>query len=139
MTTRTTQFHEQHDGLIERAELLAEVARELPALPQHRRTTRVKEAVAFLQDAVVPHTWVDERVLCPWVSDRLCDPLATATMRYDHVALRGMVDDLANTDPDDILELQRLLYGLHALISVHIWKEERLYLAMLERPGWPSS
>jgi iron-sulfur cluster repair protein YtfE (RIC family) len=139
MMTRTTQFHEQHGGLVERAELLAEVARELAGLPQHRRSTRVKEALVFLQDAVVPHTWVDERVLYPWVSDRLGDPLATATMSYDHVAMRGMVDDLANTDPDDVPELQRLLYGLHALIGMHIWKEERLYLAMLERPAWPST
>jgi hypothetical protein len=41
-------------------------------------------------------------------------------------------------DLDDTDRLQRLLYGLHALIEVHIWKEERLYLTLLESPAWPT-
>lgn len=138
MTTNTTQLHEQHDGLTERAELLAEVARELPALGKQERRARVDEALAFLYEAVVPHTWLDERVLYPSVAERLRDPFATATMGYDHVAIRGLIDDLAAADADDVPDLQRLLYGLHTLIGVHIWKEERLYLGMLERPGWPA-
>jgi hypothetical protein len=139
MRTKTAQFHEQHDGLTERAELLAEVARELPFLSGPKRQARVSDALAFLREAVLPHTWLDERVLYPSVAERLRDPFATATMGYDHVAIRGLIDDLAAADADDIEDLQRLLYGLHTLIGVHIWKEERLYLGMLERPGWPAS
>jgi hypothetical protein len=138
VTTATTQLHQQHEGLLERSELLAAVARELPALNPFERATRVGEALAFLQEAVVPHTWLDERILYPRVNERLCDPLATATMGYDHIAIRGLIDDLAAAADDDVDELQRLLYALHALISVHIWKEERLYLTMLDRLGWPA-
>lgn len=69
---------------------------------------------------------------------RLRDPLATATMSYDHVAIRGLIDDLAVADDGDLDLLQEMLYALHALIRVHIWKEERLYLAMLDRPAWPA-
>ena len=92
----------------------------------------------FLRDEAVPHTTLDERVLYPEVNARLRDPLATATMNYDHVAIRGMIDDLATADRDDVDQLQELLYGLYSLIRVHIWKEERLYLAMLDAPAWPA-
>lgn len=59
-------------------------------------------------------------------------------MNYDHVAIRGLIDDLAAADRDDVDQLQELLYGLYSLIRVHIWKEERLYLAMLDAPSWPA-
>ena len=138
MTIQTAQFHDQHDGLTERVELLAEVAGELPSLGREARAARLEEALEFLHRAVVPHTWLDERVLYPSVAERLRDPFATATMGYDHVAIRGLIDDLGAADADDVADLQRLLYGLHTLIAVHIWKEERLYLEMLERPDWPA-
>jgi hypothetical protein len=41
------------------------------------------------------------------------------------------------TDEDDVERLEELLYGLYALITVHFWKEDQLYLPLLERPGWP--
>ena len=99
MTTQTAQFHDQHDGLTERVELLAEVARELPFLGRQARVARVEKALEFLHQAVVPHTWLDERVLYPSVAERLRDPFATATMGYDHVAIRGLIDDLGAADP----------------------------------------
>lgn len=137
MSTATTQLHEQHRDLTEQVERLAELARRLPGLQRRQRGEQIREVLSFLQDTVVPHTWLDERVLYPQIGVRLRDPLATAMMGYDHIAIRGLIDDLAAADPDDVDELQRLLYALHALIGVHIWKEERLYLAMLDQPGWP--
>jgi hypothetical protein len=44
---------------------------------------------------------------------------------------------LEATDEDDVERLQELLYGLYALITVHFWKEDQLYLPLLERPPWP--
>ena len=36
-------------------------------------------------------------------------------------------------------KLQELLYGLDALIRVHLWKENELYVAMLDSASWPGS
>lgn len=41
-------------------------------------------------------------------------------------------------DPRDAETLQQLLYGLHALIDVHIWKEEELYISALDSSSWPN-
>jgi hypothetical protein len=49
-------------------------------------------------------------------------------MVHDHDAIVARIDQLADTDVADVDRLQELLYGLHALISVHFRKEEDLQL-----------
>lgn len=135
MTVQTRELHDAHTGLSEGAALLAESARLVPALPPDERAALLTQVAAFLDEEVVPHTKLDERVLYSATDARLRDPVAGATMNYDHVAIRGLVDDLLVADRDDVDTLQELLYGLHALIREHVWKEERLYLAMLDGPA----
>jgi hypothetical protein len=60
-------------------------------------------------------------------------------MRYEHRAIRWWTDQIAHADSDDIDELQRLLYGVHALIKVHLSREEDLYVGVLESPAWPAA
>jgi hypothetical protein len=43
-----------------------------------------------------------------------------------------MIEALAEADLTDVARLQELLYGLHALISVHFEKEEEIYLPLLD-------
>jgi hypothetical protein len=59
-------------------------------------------------------------------------------MRYDQLAIRWWTDRIAHADLEDVDELQRLPYGVHALISVHLSREEDLYVAALESPDWPA-
>ena len=49
-------------------------------------------------------------------------------MVHDPQALVERVERLERADPDDVDTLQELLYGLHALISVHFRKEEDIQL-----------
>jgi hypothetical protein len=58
-------------------------------------------------------------------------------MAYDHLAIRWWIDRIAEARLDRPERLQELLYGLDALIRVHLWKENELYLAMLDWPSWP--
>ena len=60
-------------------------------------------------------------------------------MSYDHLAIRHWISKLAETDPSDTDRLQQLLYGLDALIRVHIWKENELFLASFDSGSWPHS
>jgi hypothetical protein len=71
------------------------------------------------------------------VAKLLGHPEATAPMTHDHVAIRVRTVDLAATKETEVDRLQELLYGLYALITVHFWKEELLYLPLIERPAWP--
>ena len=39
--------------------------------------------------------------------------------------------------PDDIIELRRLLYGLHAILELHFAQEEESYLSMAQEHPTP--
>lgn len=56
-------------------------------------------------------------------------------MISDHRAIVSRIDALATAGPDDVEQLQELLYGLYALLIVHFRKEEDDYLPLFdERP-----
>lgn len=123
--------------LEERAELLSEAARELPGLsPEEREELRTR-VLGFLRHEIDVHMVTEERLLYPRVAERLGDPLAAAPLNYAHAAIRWWIDQIARADIADVDELQRLLYGVHALIRVHLSREEELYAGALDSPSWP--
>lgn len=98
-------------------------------------------ALAFLEQELLPHAAAEDAVLYPAVASVLGSPEATATMTRDHVEIARLVDELRR-HRDELLtplvptathEVQRLLYGLHAILVLHVAKEEELYLPLLER------
>lgn len=139
MTVYTDTFRKAHAELSERTEAIRLAAAKLPELSLDERRATLDELLEFLHGEVEPHTRYDERYLYPEVADRLGAPLATASMNYDHLAIRQWIADLQATAPSDLAKLQELLYGLDALIRVHIWKENELYLPAVGSATWPVS
>jgi hemerythrin-like domain-containing protein len=133
------QFREQHEVFRAWTDELRAAARIIPELDAAARFALVADLVAFLQEKIEPHTHVDEQVLYPKAAARLGSPLATAAMAYDHLAIRSWIAKLTEADEDDVATLQELLYGLDALIRVHLWKEDELMVRPLDSPGWPAS
>jgi hypothetical protein len=125
--------------LEQRADLLTDVARKLPAVEPAERAALRARALEFLRGDVHAHMELDERTLYPRVAERLGDPLAPAPMRYEHRAIRWWTDRIARTDIADVDKLQQLLYGVHALLRVHLSREEDLYVGALESPEWPAA
>jgi Hemerythrin HHE cation binding domain len=124
--------------LEERAELLSETARKLPELSLAERQEQRTRVLAFLRDEIGAHLLTDQRLLYPKVAERLGDPLAPAPMNYEHRAIRWWTDEIVQADVADTAELQRLLYGVLALIKLHLSREEDLYLGALDSPAWPA-
>jgi hypothetical protein len=133
------QFREQHEVFRAWTDELRAAARIIPELDAAARFALVADLVAFLQEKIEPHTHVDEQVLYPQAAARLGSPLATAAMAYDHLAIRTWIAKLTEADEDDVATLQELLYGLDALIRVHLWKEDELMVRPLDSPAWPAS
>ena len=138
MNERTRALRDEHRELLERLQPVRRVAQQLPSLDRAERAAAIARVVGFLQHEVVPHTRIDERVLYPEVSLRAGDPLFTAPMNYDHLAIRRWVDEIEAADPSDTYRLQELVFGLLALIEVHTWKEDELLLVALESSSWPA-
>ena len=132
-------FTSKHDEFRAWTDELRAAARLLPSLDKASRFAVVADLVAFLQERVEPHTHVDEQVLYPQAATRGGSPLAAAAMAYDHLAIRSWIAKLAEADEEDIPTLQELLYGLDALIRVHLWKEDELFVKPLSSSTWPAS
>jgi hemerythrin-like domain-containing protein len=138
MVIDTEGFRRAHGALCAQQDEVRALARRLPELSRPERNLEIGAVLAYLRKHVEPHTKLDERLLYPAVAERLGDPLVAATMNYDHLAIRDWIAKLADADLQDTDLLQELLYGLTALISVHVWKENELFLRSLESPDWPA-
>ena len=138
MTTHETEtVREGHAKLRDHLEHIRRAARELAAVSPEERHEIVGRILDFLRGTLLPHAEEEEKWLYQAVGELLGNPESTRSMAHDHLAIRARVVELAATEDTDVDRLQELLYGLYALISVHFWKEEQLYLPLLERPAWP--
>jgi iron-sulfur cluster repair protein YtfE (RIC family) len=137
-THETEAVREDHAHLREHVDNILFAAREIPSLSPEEREELVGRILDFLRNTLVPHADEEERTLYPEVARRLGHPEATAPMIHDHAAIRGRTVELSTTGASEVDRLQELLYGLHTLISEHFWKEEQLYLPLVERPVVPA-
>jgi hemerythrin-like domain-containing protein len=101
--------------------------------------------VGFLKEDLLPHARGEERHLYPAVEPLLREHgRATATMSVDHEFIEGYIAEIekavqamANGEGADGTRardrLERLVLQLQAVLEVHLEKEERIYLPLLEQ------
>jgi iron-sulfur cluster repair protein YtfE (RIC family) len=128
----TEAFRDEHRHLMVHVGQIRVAASEVTDLAVEERRTVVGRVLEFLRGTLMPHAEWEEQILYTVVGELLGDPKATATMSRDYVAIGRLIEALAETDPEDVARLQELLYGLHALITVHFEKEEEIYLPLLD-------
>jgi iron-sulfur cluster repair protein YtfE (RIC family) len=124
----TEPFRKEHEQLLEHIEHIAESAREMPRLSDEERDALRGRILGFLRGTLIPHAAAEEAVLYPEWAKLVGFADAAAPMIHDHEAIVARIERLEGADIGDLDALQELLYGLHALISVHFRKEEDLQL-----------
>jgi soluble P-type ATPase/iron-sulfur cluster repair protein YtfE (RIC family) len=86
-----------------------------------------------LEGELLPHERADEELLLPLVGRALGGTEATAALSRTHAEIEHQVRKLRmllvgldheNTQPEDVVELRRLLYGLYAVLRLHNAQEE---------------
>jgi soluble P-type ATPase len=93
-----------------------------------------------LTGEVLPHEHAEDTELYPMLARVLGGTDRTATMSRGHVEIAHLtarigrlLDDTSdNPTPDDLIELRRLLYGLHAVLQLHFAQEDESYLSIVE-------
>ena len=89
--------------------------------------------LAHLEGELLPHERADEALLVPMVARALGGSAATAAMSRTHAEiehqisrLRWLLTDLDNdsVQPEDVVELRRLLYGLYRVLRLHNAQED---------------
>lgn len=142
MPTTMQALRDEHAGLAPQIEQLRTAADRLNS-QSAAFTLRgtLDETIAFLRDHLVPHAMAEDEVLYPAVDHAMGVPGVTTTMSRDHIeilrhteALEALRDTLFAPGPStqQIADVRRLLYGLYALINVHLAKEEEFYIPLLE-------
>jgi iron-sulfur cluster repair protein YtfE (RIC family) len=136
MNTLTQPLRDEHEELMPHIERILEVATSIPEASLEQLRAGVDGVYEFLADHLLPHAQAEDAALYPTVQKVLGSPDATRTMSRDHVEVGRYIDELAvlrmDLSPENFKALQRVLYGLYALVKVHFAKEEEVYLPILE-------
>lgn len=138
----TEPFHAEHRHLLPHVDALASTGDAVGLAAADELLAQVDEAYEFLTGHLIPHATAEDEVLYPEV-DRLIgargDTRATDTMRRDHVEVGRLTERLGelrerlHDGVTEEVELRHVLYGLHAVVSLHFAKEEEVYLPLLDR------
>jgi iron-sulfur cluster repair protein YtfE (RIC family) len=136
MNSLTQPLRDEHKELIPHIERILEVANSIPEASLEQIRDGVTEVYEFLAYHLIPHAQAEDAALYPTVQKALGSPDATRTMSRDHVEVGRYIEELAGlreqVSPQSFKALQRVLYGLYALVKVHFAKEEEVYLPILE-------
>jgi iron-sulfur cluster repair protein YtfE (RIC family) len=136
MQTLTQPLRDEHQELIPHIEQIREVADSIPEAPVEQVRAGVNEVYEFLAYHLIPHAQAEDAALYPAVQKMLGSPDATRTMSRDHVEVGRYIEVLAELQQglssQNYKALQRVLYGLYAIVKLHFAKEEEVYLPILE-------
>lgn len=130
MTTIEAAVRAEHLAHAPKIDELRRLADELDDERPAVAAADLDRILLFLDLELLPHAAAEDAVLYVAVGELLGDERATETMRRDHVEIRRLVAEL-HQHRDDPRALRRLLYGLHAVLTLHVAKEDELYLPLL--------
>jgi uncharacterized membrane protein len=120
---------------------LRQLADALGSLPGPEARTGLRELRSFLVDTLVPHEEHEDREVFPLLAAAVGNDDVTAALHRTHTEIFHLVrflDRLVREVPDegpgpeDLTDLRRVLYGLDAIIRLHMAQEDELYVALGE-------
>jgi soluble P-type ATPase/iron-sulfur cluster repair protein YtfE (RIC family) len=135
------RFSAEHVTLRQHLEQVRAVADAIGVAPADSAVAMAREVHRVLVEEVLPHEQAEDTELYPMLARVLGGADSTATMSRAHVEIAHLVrrigrllDDIdaAGPDDDDLIELRRLLYGLHAILGLHTAQEDESYLSLAD-------
>jgi hypothetical protein len=132
--------HQHHAHILEMTNRFPEIADAL--LVDHGRgaTAELQRVREFLQGTLVPHLEAAEATIYPELERMLQNRHSMTPMRREHHELRRLISGYSGlveqtrgetVSIDRALALRRLLFGMYALLKVHLAEEEE-YLRIVE-------
>jgi heavy metal translocating P-type ATPase len=137
----TKRLREEHDELMPKLDSIRDTADRFDSMTSSEAMVALDRMRALLVDEILPHEAEDERVIYPQVSAVLPGDDPMALMSRTHREIFHLVDmlqrqlaDLPATgpEPEDLSDLRRILYSLHAILRLHFDQEEELYFSLQE-------
>jgi soluble P-type ATPase len=138
------RFSAQHRALRPDLDSVRDAADAIGAVPDADAVALAVKVHRLLVDEVWSHELEEGTELYPMLARVLGGTDRTATMSRAHVEIAHLIRKLGNVlddldtppDGDDLVELRRLLYGLHAVLQLHFAQEDESYLSLADdEPG----
>jgi heavy metal translocating P-type ATPase len=137
------QYRDEHRLLLPEVDRLRQVADRLEDLSPAVARRELQEVRTFLEEKLVPHEQEEDASVYPLVAQRIGGHDPTAAMSRAHLEIAHLVrlygrlldelpDRFSPLPADDLRDLRRVLYGLHAILRLHFAQEEEQYLPLLD-------
>ena len=143
----TDALRSEHARLRRETAHLARVASSLGTWSTPDMPEQLIEIRGFLSARLLPHAQAEEAVLYPMMDKVMGAEQATATMVADHRVIHQRADALAELignvgigppTPAQAEALREHLYGLWAIVELHLDKEEQILFDMLDERLTPA-
>lgn len=137
------QLRAHHAALLAIVDGVRSAADTLGELEGQAVASRLKNVQEDLHTTMLPHEREDERTLYPEIARGLRgdDPLAAMSRTHQeifHLALsfdrlvEEVDGDAGAIDPEDLVDIRRVLYALHTVLRLNIAQEEELYVSLTD-------
>lgn len=136
------RFRAEHREFAPELQRLRTTADRLGSLPQEDVRRELEAVRRFLVERLPQHEEEEEAAVYPVVARLMGGEDPMSSMARAHIEIshlvrvyRQLLDDLPPEGPtqEDLLDLRRVLYGLHAILRLHFAQEEEAY-AWLSSP-----
>ena len=134
---------EKHKLLLSQAHSLASTADSVGVVSIADLRENVDECLRYLANDLNPFCEVSHAVVYPVVGEIFGSLNSTNTMSHDIVEIRHLTAELERlhhilnkNDEVNVFEANKLrsvLFGVYAIISLHLTKEAEIYLSMLDK------
>jgi len=130
------RFRREHVEFAPEVQRIRTVADRLDAMAPEELRAELEAVRAFLCDRLPQHEEEEEAAVYPVVASLLGGEDPMSSMARAHVEIshlirvyRQLLEELPPTGPDrdDLVDLRRVLYGLHAILRLHFAQEEEAY------------
>lgn len=130
------RFRAEHKEFMPELQRLRQTADRLETLNHEDLLRELEAARWFIVDRLPQHEEEEEATVYPVVAklmggDDPMSSMARAHIEIDHLArvFRSLMADLPpeGPGPEDLVDLRRVLYGLHAVLRLHFAQEEEAY------------
>ncbi|MCJ7711867.1 MAG: heavy metal translocating P-type ATPase, partial [Chloroflexi bacterium] len=138
-TEISIRLHKEHRELAPSLARIRALADGLGSLPPARARDELQQIRSFLTGTLIPHEEDEDREIFPLVATAMGNDDATSALHRTHTEIFHLIrfmDRLVaevpeeGPGPEDLNDLRRVLYGLDAILRLHMAQEEELYLAL---------
>ena len=138
-TQLSAQLRDEHRELAPSLARIRPLADRVGELPPAQAMAELEWVRTFLVDTLIPHEEAEDKRVFPLLARSVGSDDITAALHRTHTEIYHLVrftDRLVREVPpegpaaEDITDLRRVLYGLDAILRLHMAQEEELYLSL---------